>query len=145
MTSGCAKRETTERISTQMTNSTERRKFHRYQVNFPCLIKESQDTKAAAHSVVRAETTNVSKTGLFMSIADPLEVGSEFNCVIQFPIESSSHAPVQMRCSCKVVRIAPQRGGGFGVAVAIEHFAFLHFVPKGVMHNAKHTSNFGLR
>ena len=124
-----------------MANLTEQRRFRRYHVNLPCLIRASRDTKATADFVVQAETTNVSRGGFFMSVTDPLEVGSEINCVIQFPIGSSSHGPVQMRCRCKVARIDTQSGGGFGVAVVIEDFAFPHFVPKSVRPNTKHASS----
>ena len=103
----------------------EQRRFRRFAVRVPCLVKRSRAPEAPMETRVHAETRDISRGGLsFVAKAD-WQVGTEIECVIHLLVEPLPNKPVQIQCSGKIVRVVPRKQGGMEVAASIEHFSYL--------------------
>ena len=101
--------------------SRNQRRFPRYDVTLPCLVKPRGSHKSAPPPELKVETQNVSSGGLFFLASAEMAVGT----AIEFELDLPAHAaptPVKIRCRGTITRVVPQLGGGMGIGATIEHY-----------------------
>jgi len=72
----------------------------------------------------RAESVNISPSGLYFATEFPLKVGMPVEVFLRMPQELTGQAPGDVRCTGRVVHVQPDTflGGKTGVGVHIERF-----------------------
>ncbi len=71
------------------------------------------------------ETRNVSSSGVYFVLAEPLEPGILVEFVITLPDAVSLTGPVRLLCKGKITRIEHQEDELVGMAATIERYEFL--------------------
>jgi PilZ domain-containing protein len=102
------------------------RRFRRFSVNVPCLVKPRRVHKAIKVGVIPAETKDISRGGLCFVASADWKVGTEIECAIELPLQPSPHEPVKIRCRGTIVRIIERQPGRFEVGASIDHFSYPH-------------------
>lgn len=75
---------------------------------------------------VETVTRDISEGGVYLQLAQPLEIGAEIECHLTLPPEICQGQVVRLRCQGKVIRVErPDAMGRIGVAATIESYAFL--------------------
>ena len=111
----------------RLTSTTEdRRRFHRYAVNFRCLVKPPGGSKGPVGPALSGETQNVSSGGLFLVVSADWKMGAEIEFEIHIPLKAFAFRPVVVRCRGKIERIVPREQGRIGVGVTIDNYEFFH-------------------
>ncbi|MBI2818099.1 MAG: PilZ domain-containing protein [Acidobacteria bacterium] len=103
----------------------DQRRFRRYAVSFPCLVRPGT-RKATLESEIEAETRDVSSGGLFFVGSADWELGTEIACELNLPVKACPGSPVGIQCRGQVVRVVPQEDGRLGVGIIIRHYKFFH-------------------
>jgi len=101
------------------------RSSRRFSVRAPCLIRPSRTPRSRNRSPIKAETRNISRSGLCFETSADWVVGTDFVCVIQLPNVALNFAPIQLRCRGKIVRVARTEEGRVVVGATMEQFSFL--------------------
>ncbi len=75
----------------------------------------------------KAESVNVSHTGVYFVTDYPVEVGSPLEMFLQMPKEVTGKTAADLRCTARVVHVQPNcfPGGKSGVGVHIERYDVL--------------------
>lgn len=98
----------------------EQRRSHRFQLTLPLtLIRSSRGSIGKA-----GETRNLSSTGVYFVINEPLELGSILEFIVTMPEEVSLAGPVRLLCKGKVTRVEQKEEASVGVASTIERYEF---------------------
>jgi hypothetical protein len=75
---------------------------------------------------VAAVSKDISANGIYLSLAQPCDPGSELEFELALPPELCQGNQVRIRCTGKVVRVErPDMEGWIGVAATIEKYKFL--------------------
>jgi hypothetical protein len=99
----------------------EHRRSHRFPLNLSMTVVGSGNHEMSQC----AETRNVSSVGVYFVAPAAIAPGSMLQFVIALPGISSPES-VEVFCRGRVVRAVPEpQGGGFGLAVSIERYAFV--------------------
>ncbi len=109
----------------------EQRRFRRYAVNFPCLVKPRGAREAAVLPELQSETYDVSRGGLFFVASADWKVGTAIECELRLPVNASAGRPVGIRCGGTIARVVPQEEGRVGVGATIKHYEFFHLGNNG--------------
>jgi len=74
--------------------------------------------------MLTAESINLSEHGVFLSMANPVNVGSPIELSFTMPAEITGGGPMKVRCTARVVRVERDQTaeGKVSVAAHIEHF-----------------------
>jgi hypothetical protein len=104
----------------------ERRRFRRYAVSFPCLVKTLSKRKGQSSLELETETRDMSKGGFFFVVPAGRKLPDKIECLVRLPIKTPAGKTVAIRCRGKVVRTTHQDSGSLGVAASIEQFEFTH-------------------
>jgi hypothetical protein len=75
----------------------------------------------------RAETRDVSATGIYFHSATLFDAGADIEFVL--PLPTFAESGVEMRCRGKIVRV-DATAGGCGVAATIDRFALSPRIPR---------------
>ena len=108
----------------------EQRRYHRYQVRFPCVVRRSRGRKAK-HGLTAA-TVNVSASGLFFVADANWDVGTGIECWLRLPPGPVGSRTVAIRCRGKIVRVIGLESGEIGVGATIETYKILPLDPSPV-------------
>jgi hypothetical protein len=111
---------------TAKASSEDQRRFRRYAVNFPCVVKPRKKRKAVEGAELEAETQDVSSGGLFFLATSNWEIGTEIECELRLPVKAFGGRPIGILCRGKVARIVSKDGDRVGVGATIEHYEFFH-------------------
>ena len=103
----------------------ERRRYQRYQLNFPCSIRRPQVRSRLNDLEIQTETKDVSRCGVYVEVAENWELGSPIECLLQVPAKIFGGRPAMIRCRGKIARIEQLSEGRTGVGATIDHVAFL--------------------
>ena len=105
----------------------DRRRFRRYEANYPCtvrLAKKCKSHKAPVETAIEAETKDVSTGGLYLEASADWKVGTEIECLLQLPAKVFGRQPVAIRCRGKIARVTQKAPGIIGVGATIEQSEF---------------------
>ena len=108
-----------------VTPTAERRRSHRYGVQFPCFVSIKEGRKKAPTPAIEVETKNVGKGGLYFVANVDWKVGTAIECVIELPLEVFGGQRRAIRCRGKIVRLVPEAEERIGVGATIETFQFI--------------------
>jgi PilZ domain-containing protein len=104
----------------------ESRRFRRYSIHAPCLVRPSRNRRSRTIPAVPAETKDISSGGLCFEGNANWDVGTEFQCVIQIPPFRSLPKPIRLQCRGKIVRVVELVPGRIEVGATIERYSYLH-------------------
>ena len=105
-------------------NATEKRRAKRFPMRLPVAVKangEKPDKQVV-------ETRDVSSSGVYFEVPNPLEVGASLEFLLTLPEPITKGSAVQIRCIGKVVRVDKTHSGAkshTGVAATIERYEFV--------------------
>ena len=105
----------------------DQRRFHRYAVNFPCMVrpaKKRKSHKAPVETAIEAETKDVSTGGLYFEASADWKVGTEIECLLHLPAKVFGRQPVAIRCRGKIARVTQKAPGSIGVGATINSLNF---------------------
>lgn len=100
----------------------ERRAAHRYDLSLPVIIRVPVERAANSRN---GKTRDISTRGLYFTIDENLEAGSELDITLTLPAEITQGAEVFVRAQGKVVRVERQpteHDSHLGVAAVIERY-----------------------
>ena len=100
--------------------SKEHRRSQRFQLTLPLILTRS--SRGEIHKV--GETRNLSSTGVYFIIDEPIELGSSLEFTVTMPEETSMAGLVRLVCKGKVTRVEQQEAAVVGVASTIERYEF---------------------
>lgn len=78
---------------------------------------------ACADLEISGQTINISRSGLFLTSAQRLKVGSSLSLTLRVPTEISGSAFSELRCKGRVVHEQKLKDGTMGYGVEIERIA----------------------
>ena len=105
-----------------MANGAEQRKYRRFDMSIPVKVK----VKTQAAPPVQTVTRDISGGGLYFSMSEEIEPGSDLECEVTLPPDLCQGNTVRVRCRGKIVRVERREGENkIGVAATIEHFEFM--------------------
>ncbi len=113
-------------LENAQTRAEDQRRFRRYNVSFPCMVKPKRARKVAPEPDLTAQTLDISSGGIFLFAAADWSIGTEIECELRLPVKAFAGRAVGIRCRCKVARIVPQPEGKIGIGATIEHYEFFH-------------------
>ena len=105
----------------------DQRRFHRYAVNFPCMVrpaKKRKSHKAPVETAIEAETKDVSTGGLYFEASADWKVGTEIECLLHLPAKVTGRQLISIRCRGKIARVTQKAPGIIGVGATIEQSEF---------------------
>lgn len=111
---------------TAKVSAEDQRRFRRYAVNFPCVVKPRKKRKAVEVAEFQAETQDVSSGGLFFLASTEWEIGTEIECELRLPVKAFGGRPIGIHCRGKVARVVQQDGNRVGIGATIDHYEFFH-------------------
>ncbi len=100
----------------------ESRQFRRFSIHAPCLVRSSRAHTKKKVSPIVAETRDISRGGLCFEASAEWNIGTEFQCAIELPLEISPDGIVKLQCRCKVVRVVRLENNRIEVGATIEHY-----------------------
>lgn len=104
-----------------MMAETERRRHRRFGLALPVEVR----VNTAAALQVRSCTKDVSSTGIYFTVAEKIDLGSELECLLTISAGLPEDA-IRVRCRGKVVRVEkPDAERRISVAASIEEYEFL--------------------
>ena len=105
-----------------MATEADRRRHRRFDLSFPVQVR----VKTQATPQVQTSTKDISARGIYFTMSQDCELGSELECVVTLPPEFCQGHTVQVRCRGKVVRVErPDAKNRIGVAATIEDYEFV--------------------
>ena len=104
----------------------DQRRFRRYAVNFPCVVKPRKRRKSTEASELHAETQDVSSGGIFFVASAEWQIGTEIECELRLPVKAFGGRPIGILCRGKVARIVKADDNRVGVGATIDHYEFFH-------------------
>lgn len=113
-----------------MTTGLDKRRHPRFGVALPLLVRLAGAGADAAvpgkadESEHETFSRDISTSGVYFSLAEPCELGSELECVLTLPPDSQFGKSAQIRFRGKVVRVEKPEAGRIGVAAVIENYVF---------------------
>ncbi|MDP9338861.1 MAG: PilZ domain-containing protein [Acidobacteriota bacterium] len=99
----------------------ERRNARRYDLSLPVMVRIPTEVK----HLQEGETRDISTRGLYFTIEQDLQAGSELDITLTLPSELTHGSDVFVRAAGKVVRVDPRseaRSMRLGVAAVIERY-----------------------
>jgi hypothetical protein len=108
---------------------TERRAAHRYDLSLPVIIRVPVERIAASRN---GKTRDISTRGVYFTINEDLEAGSELDITLTLPSEITQGAEVFVRAQGKVVRVErkPEESEvHLGIAAVIERYDIIRGEP----------------
>ena len=100
----------------------DRRSNPRFPLAIPARIRALDDPRGG-HPEVSAQSTNVSRSGLFITSSQKLPVGTALSMTLLVPTEISGSAFTGVRCIGRVVHEHQLDDGLIGYGIAIENAA----------------------
>lgn len=107
-------------------SSEDQRRFRRYAVSFPCVVKPRKKRKSTEIPELRAETQDVSSGGIFFVASADWQIGTEIECELRLPVKALGGRPIGILCRGKVARIVKADDNRVGVGATIDHYEFFH-------------------
>ena len=104
--------------------ATEQRRFRRYALQFPCVVRPKERRKKAAKSAIRVETKDISKGGLYFVAHADWKVGTAIECTIELPLQVFGGRRVGIQCRGKIARLVSETEGRIGVGATVDTFQF---------------------
>jgi c-di-GMP-binding flagellar brake protein YcgR len=105
----------------------EQRRYRRYNVSFPCMVKPRRTRKTTIETELTAQTVDISSGGMFLYAAAEWGVGTEIECELRLPVKAFAGRLVGIRCRGKIARVVEQQQEGrIGFGATIDHYEFLH-------------------
>ena len=98
----------------------EQRRSQRFDLSLPLTL--IRDSRGELHKV--GETRNLSSTGVYFVVNEPIELGSILEFVVNMPEDVSLVGPVRLLCKGKVTRVEHKEEAMVGVASTIERYEF---------------------
>jgi hypothetical protein len=100
----------------------ERRQRPRFNVHWTVYIFSKDGARP-----IESRTKNLSSSGFYCFLQEPLSIGDRLRCQIMVPSDSSnrSHGIISLQSWAKVLRVEPLDSGAFGVACLIEDYSVL--------------------
>jgi len=101
---------------------TERRAAHRYDLSLPVIIRVPVERIETARN---GKTRDISTRGVYFTIDEDLQAGSELDITLTLPAEITQGAEVFVRAQGKVVRVEKKHTESdlhLGVAAVIERY-----------------------
>ena len=117
-------------LNTETAKAEDQRRFRRYVVNFPCVVKPHGAHAGDVSHQYYGETKDVSSCGLFFVAFAEWTVGTEIDCELLLPLKAFAGRSIVIRCRGKVARVVREEGGRVGVGATIESYKFLHLKKK---------------
>ena len=104
--------------------TSDRRQQPRIYEQFPVRVEGVDSSGGSFDDAVRLD--NVSAGGLYLKLARPVERGAQLAMAIRFSnVELMAASAPRLAVRGVVLRVDPQPGGTFGLAVAFTHHRFL--------------------
>jgi len=104
----------------------ERRNARRYDLSLPVMIRiPSDDDDVRIAGLRKGETLDISTRGMYFTIEQDLQAGSELDITLTLPAEVTHGSEVFVKAAGKVVRVDPRseaRNMRLGVAAVIERY-----------------------
>ena len=100
------------------------RKFRRFAVQVPCLIRPSRRRARIHESPITAETKDISKGGICFVVDEGWKVGTVFHCVLKLRIDPFSLDPVEIQCRGRIVRVIGQERGRYEIGATIDRYTY---------------------
>src|SRR5262249_26240983 len=102
--------------------ASERRARRRFDLSFPIQVRLRTD----ASGEVATSTRDISSNGLYFTMSETAELGSELECVLTLPNQSGQLIGVKVYCRGRIVRVErPDVENRIGVAATIEEYEFI--------------------
>ncbi|MGH9775016.1 MAG: PilZ domain-containing protein [Candidatus Acidiferrales bacterium] len=104
---------------------TERRLARRFEMAMPVVVSMPHST---AKDVLRGEVRDISTSGLYFHVSQPIAPGTKFELSLSLPIEIVPGSRVQVLARARAVRLDHRMEGAesqYGIAAAIEHYDIL--------------------
>ncbi len=101
---------------------TERRTARRYDLSLPVVIRVPVEDSSEDRS---GKTRDISTRGLYFTMDEQVEAGSELDITLTLPSEITQGTEVFVRAQGRVVRVEKRNGEGdlrLGVAAVIERY-----------------------
>jgi c-di-GMP-binding flagellar brake protein YcgR len=99
--------------------ASERRTLRRLALALPIRIR----VKARKTEEIESVTRDISAGGVYFTLSQTFDLGSELECQITLPPETPGQSAVQLRCRGKIVRVErPDEQHRIGVAASIEEY-----------------------
>jgi hypothetical protein len=115
-----------------MKEMAERRNARRYDLSLPVMVRVPTEVTGLREG----ETRDISTRGLYFTIEQDLQAGSDLDITLTLPAELTHGSEVFVHAAGKVVRVDPRteaRKMRFGVAAVIEHYDIIR--GEGTQHN----------
>lgn len=90
-------------------------------MTLPLLVRSSRGDESIQR---KAQTHDVSFRGLYFTVDEPFDPGSEIEFILTLPKEITMAGDVHIRCFARVVRVVPLEAH-HGIAARIERYEFL--------------------
>jgi len=98
----------------------DKRRAERFPMELPVALKTASTEEASV------KTRDISSSGVYLTLSNPIEVGSSLEFVLTLPAEITKGQSVQVKCRGKIVRIDVGRSDGtLGAAATIERYEFV--------------------
>ncbi|MBI3894504.1 MAG: PilZ domain-containing protein [Acidobacteria bacterium] len=129
----CSPKDLVQRITQALSKSVrararsmrEKRRFPRYPVLLPCLVKTVRGRKPLEGSGIRTITRNASRGGLCFVGAGEWKVGADLECVVELPTGIFGDRPKGILSQGKTVWTKPGEREGIAVGASIDRFEFV--------------------
>jgi len=109
---------------------TDRRTARRYDLSLPVIIRLPIDKEVSARN---GKTRDISTRGVYFTLEDELNSGSELDITLTLPAEVTHGSEVFIRAMGKVVRVDRRPDNGstrVGVAAVIERYEIIRNEPR---------------
>lgn len=105
-----------------MGTGAEQRKHRRFELSFPVRVR----VKAEAAPQIETSTRDISGSGVYFTLPQNVEPGSELECELTLPPELCQGMTVRVKSRGRVVRVERREGENkIGVAAVFEHYEFV--------------------
>ena len=109
---------------------TDRRTARRYDLSLPVMIRLPIEKDASSHN---GKTRDISTRGVYFTLEEGLNSGSELDITLTLPGEVTHGSEVFIRATGKVVRVEKRPDNGstrVGVAAVIERYEIIRNEPR---------------
>lgn len=100
------------------------RKYRRFAVQVPCMVRPARRTHRSRQSPIAAETKDISKGGICFVVDEGWRVGTIIHCVLKLRLDPFSIEPVEIQCRGRIVRVTGQERGRYEIGATIEHYTY---------------------
>ena len=104
-----------------MSTGAEQRKHRRFDLTLPVKVR----AKTQEAPPILTATRDISGGGLYFTLSEEMEPGSELECEVTLPPELCQGKTVRVRCRGKIVRVDRREENKIGFAATIETYQFV--------------------